>query len=135
MPGNLAIRRLKGALDLKMLEALNPWLQSIHPMQSGGVEEELAWLAGALNHSIYESQWRIPSYSAWSEARDPGPSYSELARLLTADAVHRGVIMKPRVMKAPQLSEDLATLLEQFPDAKVVLTERDREAVVKSAVS
>ncbi|MEM6585683.1 MAG: sulfotransferase [Pseudomonadota bacterium] len=135
VPGNLALRRLKGTLDLKMLEALNPWLQSIHPMQSGGVEEELAWLAGALNHSIYESQWRIPSYSAWSEARNPGPIYSELARLLTADAVHRGVIMKPRVMKAPQFSEDLATLLKQFPDAKVVLTERDTETVVKSAVS
>ena len=38
-------------------------------------------------------------------------------------------------MKAPQFSEDLATLLEQFPNAKVVLTERDCEAVVRSAVS
>lgn len=135
VPGNLAMRRLKGSLDLVMLEALNPWLQSIHPMESGGVEEELAWLAGALNHSIYESQWRIPSYSAWSETRDPAPVYSELSRILTADAVHRNVVMKPRVMKAPQFSEDLATLLEQFPSAKVVLTERDKESVVRSAVS
>ncbi len=135
VPGSLALRRLKGSLDLAMLEALNPWLQSIHPVRSGGVEEELAWLAGALNHSIYESQWRIPSYSAWSEARDPAPIYSEFARILTADAVHRDLVMKPRVMKAPQFSEDLATLLAQFPDAKVVLTQRDSEAVVKSAVS
>ena len=135
LPGNLALRRLNGSLALTMLAALNPWFQSIHPAQSGGVEEELAWLAGALNHSIYESQWRIPSFSAWSEARDPSPIYSEFARILTADAVHRDVILKPRVMKAPQFSEDLATLLEQFPDAKIILTQRETEAVLKSAVS
>lgn len=135
VPGNPAWRWAKGRLDLAMLEAFNPWLQSIHPMQSGEVEEELAWLAAALNHSIYESQWRIPSYSAFSETRDPIPVYAEMKRILLTDAVHRGIVHKPRVMKAPQFSEDLATLLALFPDARLVLAEREHGAVHRSAVS
>lgn len=134
-PGNLAMRRIKGSVELKMLEVLNPWMQSIHPMQSGEVEEELAWLAAALNHSIYESQWHIPSYSAFSEARDPAPIYAEFSRLLITDSLQRGTISKPRVMKAPQFSEDLATLLAQFPGARLVIAERDHDAVLRSAVS
>lgn len=135
VPGNLTMRRIKGALDLVMLGALNPWVQSIHPMKSGEVEEELAWLASALNHSIYESQWRIPSYSAFSEARDSMPVYAEFSQVLATDAAHRGTATKPRVMKAPQFSEDLACLLARFPTAHVVVTRRDKADVLKSAVS
>jgi len=135
VPGNQGIRRIKGAFDLAMLGWLNPWLQVIHPMASGEVEEELAWIAAALNHSIYESQWHIPSYSAFSEARDPAPIYREFARVLRTDAAHRGIAERPRVLKVPQFSEDLATLLGQFPDARLVIAKRDSEAVLRSAVS
>ena len=135
VPGNLAARRMKGAFDLAMLGWLNPWLQVIHPMASGEVEEELAWIAAALNHSIYESQWHIPSYSAFSEARDPAPIYREFARVLRTDAAHRGIADKPRVLKVPQFSEDLATLLAQFPDARLVIARRDTNDVLRSAVS
>lgn len=134
-PGNLALRRIKGSVELAMLEWLNPWLQTIHPMASNEVEEELAWLAAALNHSIYESQWHIPAYSTWSEARDAAPVYRELARVLRTDAALRGSADRPRVMKAPQFSEDLATLLAQFPDARLVIAERDHDAVLRSAIS
>lgn len=134
-PGSLTLRRIKGSAELAMLEWLNPWMQSIHPMASGEVEEELAWLAAGLNHSIYETQWHIPSYSAWSEARDAAPVYRELARMLRTDAAFRGIANKPRVMKVPQFSEDLATVFAQFPDARLVVAERDTEAVHRSAVS
>ncbi len=135
VPGNQSVRRVKGAFDLAMLGWLNPWLQSIHPMASGEVEEELAWIAAALNHSIYESQWHIPSYSAFSEARDPAPIYREFSRVMRTDAAHRDIATKPRVLKVPQFSEDLATLLVQFPDARIIIAKRDNEAVLRSAVS
>nr|WP_298929231.1 sulfotransferase [uncultured Erythrobacter sp.] len=129
------IRRLKGAIDLMMMRRINPWIDVIHPMASGEVEEELGWIAAALNHSIYESQWHIPSYSAFSEARDPEPVYREFSRMLRSDAAHRGLADRPRVLKVPAFSEDLATLLKHFPDARVVLATRDQEAVLRSAVS
>lgn len=135
VPSRLGLNRVKSAVDLAMLGAINPWLQSIHPMAPAEVEEELAWLAAALNHSIYESQWCIPSYSAWSEARDPAQIYREFARILRMDAQMRGINDKPRILKVPTFAEDLGTLLQEFPDARLVVAERNREAVLKSAVS
>lgn len=135
VPGFPDMRRLKGAIDLMMMRRINPWFDSIHPMASGEVEEELGWIAAALNHSIYESQWRIPAYSRFSEARDPAPVYREFARVLRTDAAHRGLADKPRVLKVPAFSEDLTALLAQFPDARLVLAEREHDAVLRSAVS
>jgi hypothetical protein len=135
VPQRFDLRRLKGAGEIAFLQALNPWLQSIHPVASGEVEEELGWLAGALNHSIYESQWHIPSYSAWSEACEAGPVYREFARTLRTDAAHRGLADRPRVLKVPVFSENLPELLAQFPDARLIVAERAREDVLRSAVS
>ncbi len=135
VPTPLGLSRVKSAAELAMLGALNPWMLSIHPMAANEVEEELAWIAAALNHSIYESQWHIPSYSAFSETRDPAPIYREFTRMLRSDAAHRGNAALPRVMKVPAFSEDLDTLLSIFPDARLVVAQRDKDAVLRSAVS
>jgi hypothetical protein len=135
VPASLGMNRVKAALELAMLGLLNPWMQSIHPMAPAAVEEELAWLSAALHHSIYESQWHIPAYSAWSEARASLPIYREFRRILHTDAAHRGIADRPRVLKVPAFAEDLATLLTLFPDARLVIAEREHEAVLKSAIS
>jgi hypothetical protein len=135
VPSRFGMNRIASAVELAMLGMLNPWMQSIHPMAPTEVEEELAWISAALHHSIYESQWHIPAYSAWSEARDAAPIYREFARILKTDAAHRGIADKPRVLKVPAFAEDLATILSLFPDARLVLAHRDHTAVLKSAVS
>lgn len=136
VPGRrIDLREWKAAFEISFLTALNPWLQSIHPIASGAVEEELGWLAGALQHSIYESQWRIPSYSTWSETQGAEPVYREFARVLRTDAAHRGNAHLPRVLKVPVFSENLPELLAQFPEARLIVAERDLEAVHRSAVS
>jgi hypothetical protein len=135
VPTRPSWRRVKGSLDLAMMRWFNPWLDAIHPMASGEVEEELGWLAAALNHAIYESQWRIPGFNAFSEARDAGPVYREFARILKTDAATRGCERQPRVLKVPQFSEDLACLLKQFPKARLVIARREYKEVHKSAVS
>ncbi len=135
VPARPDLRRAKAAAEIALLGWLNPWLQSIHPLESTGPEEELGWLGAALNHSIYETQWRIPSYSAFSEAREAGPVYREFARLLRTDAWHRGNADKPRVLKVPVFSENLPELLAQFPDARLILARRDPAEVLESSVS
>ena len=131
----LGVNRVRAAVELAMLGTLNPWMQSIHPMTANGVEEELAWISAALHHSIYESQWHIPAYSAWSETRDPAPIYREFTRILRTDAASRGIANLPRVLKVPAFTEDLATLLAQFPEARLVIAHRAHDAVLRSAVS
>jgi len=135
VPARFGLNRVKAAMELRMLGLLNPWMQSIHPMAPAAVEEELAWISAALHHSIYESQWHIPAYSAWSEARDPLPIYREFRRILRTDAAHRGIADRPRVLKVPAFAEDLTTILTLFPDARLVIAEREHEAVLKSAIS
>lgn len=135
VPARFGLNRVRSAVELALLGALNPWMQSIHPMAPAKVEEELAWLSAALHHSIYESQWHIPSFSAWSEERGPAPVYREFVRILRTDAANRAVAEKPRVLKVPAFAEDLATLIALFPDARLVLAHREHDAVLRSAVS
>ncbi|MBI1404157.1 MAG: sulfotransferase [Porphyrobacter sp.] len=135
VPARWGLNRVRSGLELAMLGLINPWMQSIHPMAPAEVEEELAWISAALHHSIYESQWHIPSYSAWSESRGSLPIYREFRRILQTDAAHRGIAERPRVLKVPAFAEDLATLLSLFPDARLVLARRELGAVLTSAVS
>lgn len=128
-------RPVLSALSLFVGRRLNPWLDAIHPFGVTRPDEELGWLAAALDHCAYEAQWRIPSYSAFSEAHDPAPVYAEFARILRTDAATRGNARLPRVLKVPQFAEDMAALLAQFPEARVVRTRRDLAQVEASAVS
>lgn len=123
------------ALSLMIARTIDPWLDSIHPFGTTRPDEELGWLAGALDHCAYEAQWRIPSFTGLSEARDPAPIYREFARILRTDASNRGNAHRPRVIKVPQFAEDLPALLAQFPGALVVRTHRCEIDLAKSAGS
>lgn len=135
VPEKLDMRPIWSGIALAMGRTINPWLDAIHPFSAAHPDEELGWLAAALNHAAYEAQWRIPGYSEWSEARDPAPVYHEYARILRTDAAHAGNADRVRVMKVPQFSEDLPALLAQFPDARLVVARRCNEEVWRSAVS
>ncbi|GAA4644346.1 sulfotransferase [Pontixanthobacter gangjinensis] len=135
VPEKPDFRPVRGALTLFMARKLDPWIDSLHPFGAARADEELGWLASALDHSAYEAQWRIPSYAAFSEARDPAPVYREFARLLRTDAAHQGNSSKPRVIKTPQFAEDLPALLAQFPDGRIIVARRNDEDTLRSSVS
>jgi len=123
------------ALSLLFARRFDPWLDSIHPFGVTRPDEELGWLACALNHGTYEAQWRVPAFTAFSESRDPAPIYREFARILATDAHNHGNADQPRVLKVPQFAEDLPALLEEFPGARVVLTKRCDQQTAASAAS
>jgi hypothetical protein len=135
VPARPDLRPLRSGVALAFARRLDPWLDTIHPFGAARADEELGWLAAALDHCAYEAQWRVPAFTAWSEARDPSPVYREFARILRTDAVHRSNAHRPRVMKVPQFAEDLAILLEQFPDARVVVSQRRGEETLRSSIS
>lgn len=135
VPATPDLRPLWGAMTLAAARLMDPWLDTIHPFGSRRADEELGWLASALDHCAYEAQWRVPAFTLFSEARDPAPVYTEFARILRTDAAHHGNAARPRVLKVPQFTEDLPALLARFPDARVVLARRDHEDVARSAAS
>lgn len=135
VPQRPDLRPLRGAMALALGRLANPWLDTLHPFGASEPDEELGWLAAALDHATYEAQWRIPSFVAFSEARDPAPVYAEFARILATDAGWHRNSAQPRVMKVPQFAEDLAAVLARFSDARVVVARRDPAAVHASACS
>lgn len=135
VPRRPDIRPLRCAAGLALARRINPWVDTLHPFGVTRPDEELGWLSAALSPCIHEAQWRVPSFVAFSEARDQMPVYREMARILRTDAAIMGNAARPRVLKCPQYAEDLPALLTQFPDARVVATRRDREQVLASTVS
>tara|TARA_R110002072_G_scaffold15856_39_gene62947 strand:+ start:15766 stop:17007 length:1242 start_codon:yes stop_codon:yes gene_type:complete len=128
-------RPIKSGFALALARRINPWLDTLHPFGATRVDEEISWLSYALDACTYEAQWRIPSFVAFNEATDPAPIYREFARILRTDAAAMGNAELPRVLKVPQFSEALPALLDQFPDARIVVARRDEEAVLESSVS
>lgn len=128
-------RPIKAAVGLTIARRINPWLDTLHPFGATRVDEEIGWLSAALSPCAYEAQWHIPGFVAWSEVRDPAPVYREFDRILRTDAAVCGNAGRARVLKCPQFSEDLGALTALYPAAGVVIAERDRKAVLDSAVS
>ncbi|MBT8388563.1 MAG: sulfotransferase [Altererythrobacter sp.] len=135
VPRKPDLRPLWGGMMLAMARKLDPWIDALHPMGSQRAEEELGWLASALGHSTYDTQWHVPSFARFCEARDATSVYHEFARILRTDAAHHSNADKPRVMKVPQFAEELPALLAQFPNARLVVASRHDEDVLHSSMS
>lgn len=135
VPERVDLRPLWSGFALFMGRQLDPWLDTLHPFGAARVDEELGWLAAALDHCAYEAQWRVPAFSTFSEARDPAPVYREFSRILRTDAARHGNAHLPRVLKVPQFAEDLGAILAQFPDARLVVARRKTADVVRSSAS
>ncbi|MGX7952151.1 sulfotransferase family protein [Tsuneonella sp. HG249] len=128
-------RPFKSALGLAIARRINPWLDTLHPFGATRVDEEIGWLSAALSPCAYEAQWHIPTFVAWSEARDPSPIYREFVRILRTDAAAMKNEELSRVLKCPQFAEDSPALLSAFPDARFVEAHRASDEVLESAVS
>lgn len=135
VPERIDLRPLWSGFALFMGRRLDPWLDTLHPFGAARVDEELGWLAAALDHCAYEAQWHVPTFTAFSEARDPVPVYREFDRILRTDASRRRNANLPRVLKVPQFAEDLSAILQQFPEARLVVARRDTADVVRSSAS
>lgn len=135
VPKRPDLRPLKAAAVLALARRINPWLDTLHPFGAARIDEEIGWLSAALSPCIFEAQWRIPTFNAYSEARDQTPIYREFARILRTDTAIRNNTGKPRVLKCPQFAEDVLALQDALPGARFVFTHRGREAVLQSSVS
>ncbi|TIX52097.1 sulfotransferase [Alteraurantiacibacter aquimixticola] len=114
----------------------NPKTLDIHPTGAMQPEEELGLLVNSMWSMKHEAQWFVPSYGRWCEEQDPKPAYLQMARLLQLIGwAQQSSSLRPWILKTPQHMMDLPTLLELFPDARLVFTHRDPVAVVGSAAS
>ena len=135
-PGRRDGRRWRARAGLALLHRLNPEIGRIHPTAPSAPEEEFGLYSFAFGSAQYEAQWRVPSFSRWWEGADPRPLYRQFRALLQTNGWFRGERAdRPWILKAPQFLQDLPALLDAFPDARLLVLERDLDAVVASSAS
>ncbi|MFO1380457.1 MAG: sulfotransferase [Chitinivorax sp.] len=113
-----------------------PGAFNAHPMHPDWAEEEML----LLNHSFCSfsilGAYHVPSYYQWFLQADKTDAYRYTADLMRLIAWQRGEPEdKPWVLKNPQHMMDLGTLLQVFPDARLVFTHRDPQKTVASVMS
>lgn len=118
-----------------MLQVI-PELMSIHPMSIEQPDEEVIILGQLFSSSMIESTYFVPSYAKWLSAQNPRQAYDDLVQILQSlqwqDAKRKG---KSWVLKTPGHLMALDTVLDVFPDAKIVMTHRDPVSTVPSYCS
>ena len=121
---------------MKVARLANPRTLSIHPTGPYEPEEELGLLVASMWGMKHEAQWHVPAYGRWCEGEDATPAYRYLADLLRLVGWSQQVSsIRPWILKTPQHMLDLKALLNVFPDARLIFTHRDPNAVVGSATS
>lgn len=116
-------RLLQAKLAERALAYLAPDFFAIHPVEAESPEEEVMLLDYTFLSTVPEATLRVPGFSRWLEDQDQGPAYRYLRRLLKLLA-WKGHGER-WVLKTPHHLEWFDTLLEVFPDAKIVQTHRD----------
>ncbi|MEZ5735781.1 MAG: sulfotransferase [Novosphingobium sp.] len=129
-------RRAYARRLLALVHSLNPNTAVIHPTGPLEPEEELGLLVASMWGMKHEAQWHVPTYGRWAEGQDAAPAYEHMARLLKLVGWARGEDdLRPWVLKTPQHMLDLPALLRVFPDARIIFTHREPQAVVGSSCS
>lgn len=115
------------------IQATNPLIAAMHPMNPDHVHEENELMAP--DFSNYNLEWvaRAPQWRDYYLVHDQTASYAYMKTVLQILQWYR-----PRerwVLKSPQHLEQLGPLLTTFPDATIVVTHRDPVAVVQSTIT
>lgn len=110
-----------------------PGFKTMHPMGALLPQECVALMAHDFACMIHHTSHRVPSYQAWLEALDLRPVYASHRRQL--QYLQWRCPGEPWVLKSPGHLWSLDTLLEVYPDARIVQTHRDPLKVVASLSS
>jgi len=123
-------RRERCEMSLAFLNDAVPYFKRMHDMTVDHVHEEIQLLAIAGSTMLFETMAVMPTWRDWYRTHDQTPAYRYLKRVLQCCQWLRGG--ERWVLKSPQHVEQIAALLEVFPDATFVFTHRDPVSVIAS---
>ena len=118
---------------LAALHRVAPGLQAMHEMEAEAPDEELNLLALGFCSMGFEFSFGVPSYVRWYAQQDHRSGYRLFRKVLQTLQWLRGG--RHWVLKAPSHMEQLAPLLDVFPDATVIHTHRDAVTATVSLAS
>lgn len=115
------------------LRRLNPAIEAMHPFGAMLAEECIPLMMLDLRCLGMETQALIPSYGDWLQDCDMRPAYVQHRKALQALQV--GQPTEAWSLKTPNHLWCLETLLEFYPDARLIWTHRDPGPVTASVAS
>ena len=115
------------------LHKLNPALRAMHPFGATLPEECVPFMMLDIRTLGMETQAHVPSYGRWVDACDMAPAYVQHKKALQALQV--GQPTERWVLKTPNHLWCLDTLLDFYPDARIIWTHRDPGPVTASVSS
>jgi hypothetical protein len=115
------------------LLALNPAFAVMHPTGATLAQECVAFFMYDVRTLGVETQAYVPSYGRWLETCDMAPAYAQ--HRLALQALQCAQPTERWILKTPNHLWSIATLLETYPDARIVWTHRDPGPVVTSLAS
>jgi hypothetical protein len=121
------------AKELEQLAKLNPAIEAMHPFGAMLAEECVPFFMLDLRTLGIETQALVPSYGKWLETCDMTPAYDQ--HRLCLQALQVGQPTEHWTLKTPNHLWALETLLEFYPDARLIWTHRDPGPVVTSVAS
>lgn len=115
---------------------LYPGAFTAHPMDADWPEEEMLLLNHSFSGFAPLGLYHVPSYYRWFLDDDKNAAYRAMAELMKLISWARGETEGQRwLLKNPQHMLNLPTLLQTFPDAKLVFMHRDPLKTVGSILS
>jgi hypothetical protein len=119
---------------LGQLDRLVPGFQAMHPMGATMPQECVAVFTMCFMSEQLQVQFNVPSYQAWLDEQDMRPTYEFHKRFL--QHLQSGGVRGSRwVLKSPAHLHLIDTLLDVFPDARIIHTHRDPVKVCASVAS
>ena len=123
----------KTATRLKWLDIVMPGFKRVHLIDARLPQECIAITGHAFISYLFESMYFVDSYRSWHNSQDKRPAYEYHRQFLQhlqcrAPGTHW-------VLKAPSHLFALETLLQVYPDARIVITHRDPLKVLPSCAS
>ena len=123
-------RVVAGQFDVQVEQM--PELRTEHMGAAEEVEETLFILAQNFCCNFFGSMWDIPGYDAWQRTQDEGPNYRRAADCLRLIGLND---RRTWLLKNPGDLGLLDHVLDVFPDARIIQTNRDPVQAIPSVAN
>jgi len=130
------LRKQRARDRYEMFLEMAPDFGDIHTIEWDGPEEDVILLDRTFTSMSYDSFYWIPTYGLWLREFDQAPAYRELREWLQVlqwqSPARDG---KPWMLKSPHHLTAVDTVLDTFPECKIVMTHRSPSKAVPSYAS
>lgn len=131
-----AVRKKRAQDRAALFLEMSPDFGDVHTIEWDGPEEDIILLDRTFTSQSFDSFYQVPTYGLWLRSFDQTPAYRELTEWLQVlqwqDPARGGT---PWVLKSPHHLTAVDTVLDTFPDCKIVMTHRSPAQAVPSFAS